>query len=111
MVEITNELIQQMVGRIVDTVAPEQVILFGSHATGKARTDSDLDFLVVESEPFGAGHSRRKEMARLWAALASFPVPKDILVYSREEVERWRDSSHHVVARAWREGRRLYERS
>jgi len=111
MAMVTDELIEQMVRQIVNTAAPEQVILFGSHATGSARTDSDLDFLIVESEPFGPARSRRGEMARLWAALASFPVSKDILVYSREEVERLRDSRNHVVARAWREGQTLYERS
>ena len=37
-------------------------------------------------------------------------VSKDILVYSRAEVEYWRDSLNHVVARALREGRVLYER-
>ena len=29
-------------------VEPAQVILFGSHARSDARTDSDLDFLVIE---------------------------------------------------------------
>jgi len=50
-------------------------------------------------------------MTRLWRALAGFNVPKDILVYSRDEAERWRHSLNHVVARAQREGKVLYERS
>ncbi|MDD2201334.1 MAG: nucleotidyltransferase domain-containing protein [Firmicutes bacterium] len=32
----------------------------------------------------------------------------DILVYSREEVDRWRDSRNHVIGRALREGVVLY---
>jgi hypothetical protein len=36
--------------------------------------------------------------------------PKDVLVYSREEFEKWQDSINHVVAIAVREGRLLYER-
>jgi hypothetical protein len=35
-------------------------------------------------------------------------VPKDVLVYSRDEVERWKGSSNHVIRTALREGRVLY---
>lgn len=49
-------------------------------------------------------------MARLWRVLAPFNVAKDILVYSSDEVERWRGSPNHVLARALREGQVLYER-
>lgn len=46
----------------------------------------------------------------LWRALARFPVPKDIVVYSEAEAAAWKDSPGHLVARALREGRVLYER-
>ncbi|NPV51910.1 MAG: nucleotidyltransferase domain-containing protein [Firmicutes bacterium] len=83
---------------------------FGSHATGKARPDSDVDLLVVERTPFSPGRDRRKEMTRLWRALIRFPIAKDILVYSPEEVERWRNARNHIIARALREGKFLYGR-
>ncbi len=103
--------LRQMVKAIVEEVDPEQVILFGSHARGEATPDSDVDIIVVESRPFGHGRDRRAEETRLWRALAGFSVSKDILVYSRDEVEYWRDSLNHVLARALREGKVLYERS
>lgn len=46
----------------------------------------------------------------LWRALSRFVAPKDILVYTRDEAERWRGSINHVLARALREGWVLYER-
>jgi hypothetical protein len=67
-----------------------------------------VDLLVVEAKPFGPGNDRRREMTRLWRALAGFAVGKDILVYSRDEVERWRSARNHVIARALREGRLLH---
>jgi len=70
-----------------------------------------VDILIVEREAFGPGRSRRQEMARLWRLLAEFRVPKDILVYSSEEVKRWREARNHVIAHALREGRLLYDRS
>ncbi|MEW6348034.1 MAG: nucleotidyltransferase domain-containing protein [Thermodesulfobacteriota bacterium] len=104
-------VLMQMLDLIVDAPDPEQVILFGSWAKGEGRADSDVDLLVVESEPFGPHRSRRGEIARLWRVLFEFDFPKDILVYSREEVLRRRDCRSHVVGRALREGKVLYERS
>jgi len=110
MTRVDDALLERMVQVIVDEVDPEQVILFGSHARGDARTDSDVDLIVVESAPFGEGRSRGVEETRLWRALAGFRVPKDMLVFSRDEVDYWRDSLNHVLARALREGKVLYER-
>ena len=110
MTRVDDALLERMVQVIVDEVDPEQVILFGSHARGDARTDSDVDLVVVESTPFGENRSRGVEETRLWRALASFHISKDILVYSRDEVDYWRDSLNHVLARALREGKVLYER-
>ncbi len=103
-------LLQQMTAAIVESADPEQVILFGSRARGDAGMDSDIDLLIVEAEPFGPDRDRGVVETRLWRALAKFHVPKDILVYSRDEVDYWRDSLNHVLARALREGRVLYER-
>ncbi|MCY4585778.1 MAG: nucleotidyltransferase domain-containing protein [Bryobacterales bacterium] len=110
MTTTTDPPLDRMVKAIVDEVAPEQVILFGSRACGGAAADSDVDLVVVEAAPFGPGRDRRAEAARLCRALADFDVSKDILVYSSDEVEYWRDSLNHVLARALREGQVLYER-
>ena len=110
MTQSTDNFIDRMVRAIVDEVDPEQVILFGSRARGEAAADSDVDFVVVEAAPFGAERDRRAETTRLWRALAGFDVSKDILLFSRDEVEYWRDSLNHVLARALREGEVLYER-
>lgn len=99
-----------MVRAIVDEVDPEQVILFGSRARGDGRESSDVDLLVVEAEPFGPDRSRHRELVRIHHALAGFRVPADVLVYSHDDVDYWRDSLNHVLARALREGKVLHER-
>ncbi len=110
MIPITQKILDEMVEAIVNEVSPEQVILFGSRARGEEKTGSDLDLIVVESESFGPKRSRRKESARLWNLLSRFPVSKDILVYSSEEVNRWKYGVNHIIARAYREGKVLYEK-
>ena len=96
------------IGREFDA---ERVILFGSYARGPVTKDSDVDLLVVESEPFDNKRNSWDEEVRLSHALADFLVPTDILVFSRDEVEHWRGSKNHVIGRALRQGKVLYERS
>ena len=106
---VSHATLKRMVDRIVKTVSPIQVILFGSYASGDTNAHSDVDFLVVEDKPFGPGHSRRKEAAKIWQNLMPFEVSKDILVYSRKEVEKYRKNPLHVVHRAFKTGRIMYE--
>jgi len=110
MVQLTDDMLREMVNTVIRAADPERVYLFGSHARGSATVESDVDLLIVERGPFGADRSRRREMARLWRVLAAFRVPKDILVYSVDEVEHWKHARNHVVAQALNEGRLIYER-
>ncbi len=108
---VTDGVLDGMVRAIVKTIDPEMIILFGSRARGDHRPDSDVDLIVVEAEPFGEDRSKHVECARVDEALSGQAVPVDVLVYSLADVEYWRDSLNHVLARALREGRVLYERS
>lgn len=103
-----NAVLADMARAIVDAVQPMQVVVFGSHARGDATAESDVDLLVVEAEPFGPGRSRRDQLSRIRRALSRFRVPKDVLVYSRAEVDHWKTSPNHVIRRAFHEGRVLY---
>ncbi|HAT48711.1 MAG: nucleotidyltransferase domain-containing protein [Nitrospirae bacterium] len=95
---------------IVESIHPERIILFGSYARGDAHPDSDVDLLVVTTETYGPHNSRRKAMARLWRLLADVPVAKDIVLFSDAEVAQWLTAKNHLVARALKEGKVLYER-
>jgi len=110
MKEKTDQLIDEIVDTIVQEVAPEQIILFGSRAKGTGTKESDIDLLVIESEPFSIERSRRYEITKILKALSKYVVPKDILLFSRNEVEHWRTSVNHVIARALRDGKIVYER-
>lgn len=107
---LTDDMIREMVQVIVREVDPVRIVLFGSWATNTARLDSDIDLLVIEEAPFGPTRSRRAEAVRLWSALAKFRIPKDILVFTEEEVHHMETVFDHVVYHAMKEGRMLYER-
>ena len=108
---MTSTILDEVVRLIVEEVGPEKIVLIGSHARGEARPDSDLDLIVIEKEPFGPDHDRWTAITRIGRALRPVRVPKDILVYSREEEDRWRGTINHVLAWGLREGRVLYERA
>jgi uncharacterized protein len=97
-----SAVIQEAVDLLLEA-APvgSRVILFGSHARGDARPDSDLDFLVVE--PRVADH--RAEMVRLHHVLQPLRVPADVLVTSEATFEEWRDTPGTVLYEAAKEGR------
>ena len=54
--------LDQIVERLVQGYDPDRIILFGSHAIGTSREDSDIDLLVVKDEvdrPAGTAHPGR----------------------------------------------------
>ncbi|MGZ8217011.1 nucleotidyltransferase domain-containing protein [Methylomagnum sp.] len=106
----SENLLREIVSATVDAVGPERIVLFGSRARGDAQPDSDLDLLVVEREPFSESCRRQHQLQRIRRALWRFRLPIDVLVYSLDEIEAWRDSPNHVIGRCLHEGITLYER-
>ena len=105
-----TQLLEQITEAIVREIAPEQIYLFGSFATGKSSGDSDLDLLIVEMRSYSPGRSRRNSIRRVRRALRPFHIPKDIVVFSHEEFQKWKNSPNHIIAQCLKEGELLYER-
>ncbi len=99
--------IEAMVRCIVSQFAPDQVILFGSHARGEARPDSDVDLLVV----MPIEGSKREKRIEIQIALHDFRIPKDVVVATPEEVLRKKEVAGTIVRPAVREGKVLYSRA
>jgi predicted nucleotidyltransferase len=98
---MTDETLIAEAARRLGAAAPgAKVVLFGSHARGNARADSDLDLLVIEPHLTG----RRAEFVRLREALGAIGVPVDLIVISAEHAEQWRDVPGTMVNEALREG-------
>ena len=110
MVKVDDAILSNITALIVAAVAPESIILFGSHGRGTASADSNIDLLVIVKNSFTKSSSRWKESLRIRHALAAIKHPKDILVFSREEVEKWKNSPNHIISICLKEGKSLYER-
>jgi len=99
--------IAEIVRRIASRFHPDRVILFGSRARGEARPFSDVDLLVVM--PVSRRDKARMEI-EIGVAVEDIPVPKDIVVVSPAEVERFRDIPGTLLKPALRDGRVMYAR-
>jgi predicted nucleotidyltransferase len=100
------EEIDEIVRRIAERFNPHQIILFGSHARGTARADSDVDLLVV----MPVTGSKREQQIEIRCALHDIHVAKDIVVATPDEVERRRNIVGTIIRPALREGKVLYAR-
>jgi predicted nucleotidyltransferase len=86
---VTLEQIQAYSDRIAAAFKPERIILFGSHAYGAPRAESDVDLLVVM--PF-EGHPTRKALDILNRLDPPFAI--DLLVRTPEQMRQrlaWND--------------------
>ncbi len=106
----TTDVYTELVDAILAVADPEMIILFGSRARGDAREDSDFDLLVVAEKAKWKHSSRRQEILRLQLALPRKGRAIDLLLYTPDDVDEWRGSLNHVIARAFEEGHILYDR-
>ncbi|NUM80129.1 nucleotidyltransferase domain-containing protein [bacterium] len=103
-----NDSIQHIVDKIVQQIHPEAIYLFGSRAKNDVNENADIDLLVIEKETFSTTKSRMKELSRIRKAIMPYSTPVDILLFSSDEVNEWKDSINHIIARCLREGKKIY---
>jgi predicted nucleotidyltransferase len=101
-----DDILQEIVRRIIETAHPDKIILFGSRARGNARPDSDFDLVVIKESDEPA-HRRD---ASLYLALAGLNAPVDVMMFTPAEVRDWSPVPQAFITTAFREGKVLYER-
>lgn len=100
-----KKLLQEVTRRIVASVQPRRVLLFGSAARGRMNKDSDLDMLVVMR---GSPH-RRQTAQKIYRNLHGAGVSVDIVVATEQDIKEYGHRTGTVLKSALQEGRVLYE--
>ena len=102
---LDKNLLATATKRLVAEFQPEQVWLYGSHAWGNPHDDSDVDLLVVVSD---SDETPIRRSQRAHRCLRGLQMPKDILVETRQEVDRVKKLKTSLENVILSRGRRLY---
>lgn len=101
---ITTQQLEEIGRKIAGEFGADRIILFGSHAAGAQRTESDIDLLVVAKTSLPQ-HKRYGAVRRL---LSKYPAAFDIIVKTPEEYQRALRTVNSIVYFAEKTGKILY---
>jgi predicted nucleotidyltransferase len=99
----SDEVLREIVRRIVAAVRPEKIILFGSAARDEMGPDSDLDLLVIKS-----CRHRRRTATKIERSLIGIGTPTDVIVATPDDIDRYKDTIGLIYRPALREGKTIY---
>jgi predicted nucleotidyltransferase len=102
---LPDELLQQIVQRLVTALHPLEIHLFGSHATGNTHRHSDVDLMVVVAD--GAPDSF--ELAQVgYPALAGLLAPVEMHFIRKQDLTKWASVKFSLPNEAIRKGKLIY---
>ena len=105
MSRLTDSKLGEITQRLVRELDPHQIWLFGSHAWGQPDDDSDVDLLVIVDRSDEPGYRLAQ---RAYRALYGVRFPCDVIVHTRQEVERARQVTVSLLRKIVENGRVLY---
>ena len=90
---LPQEIIDEIVRRVLTVAKPDRIILFGSAATGKMTRDSDIDLLIVEPELEWKAEVWLDERFRIAETLGALGYSFDIKLIRT----KWFEESKEVI--------------
>jgi len=102
---VSQEMLGEATRRLTEEFQPEEIWLFGSHAWGTPHADSDVDLMVIVSQSEERSIQR---MQRAHRCLSGIGFPKDVLVPTRAEVDRYKHLRASLFHQVLTQGRKLY---
>ena len=105
---IPQSTINEVIRRLVVAYEPLQIYLYGDYAWGKPDEDSHLDLLIVvessDEEAYKRGYIA-------FEALLGLKIPKNIIVFTKEEFERYSQDELSDFYKIKTRGKIVYARS
>ena len=99
-----QDLLDEVVHRILAVAQPLKIMLFGSAARGTMGPESDIDLLVVVSD----GTPRRQTAQDIYMNLFGLEIGVDVVVATAQDLQAYGDNCGLVYYPALREGREIY---
>lgn len=97
--------IKKITDQIVKNYKPEKIILFGSFAYGKPKSNSDIDLLIIKK-------TNKKKVERIKELLMKVEsdLPLEPLVYNPAEYRKRLDLGDFFFRTIFKKGKILYEK-
>jgi predicted nucleotidyltransferase len=105
MKSIPPDLLDKVIARLKAEFQPDEIFLFGSHAWGTPHDNSDVDLLVIVPE---SNEPPLRRSQRAHRCLRGLRLPKDVLVETRQEINRVKHLRASLENSILNRGRRLY---
>jgi len=103
----SENMVDEIIRRIVATAHPQRILLFGSVARGQSNLDSDLDMLVIVRGPV----HRRALAQEIYRNLHGILTPVDVVVATEQDIQQHGQAIGSILRPALREGKVIYDRS
>jgi predicted nucleotidyltransferase len=100
-----KKLLEEVTRRIVASVKPRRVLLFGSAARGRMSRTSDFDMLVV----MGKRVHRRQTAQKIYRNLHGSGIAVDIVVATEDDLKKYGKRAGTILKTVLQEGRVIYE--
>lgn len=102
---VNNKILRDVTRRIVASVNPRRVLLFGSAARGEMKSESDLDVLVIMRAPV----HRRWTAQKIYRNLHGAGIAVDVVVATDQDIKQYGQKPGTVLNLALQEGVVLYD--
>ena len=101
---IRDDILKEIIKRVVDVAHPERIIMFGSAARGEMGPNSDVDLLVIKNGEY----DQSLLAGDIYMNLHGIKQAVDVILVTPEQVERYRNTHCLIIAPALRDGREIY---
>jgi len=101
---LNEKLIEEIKEKIIKSISPKKIILFGSYAKDTATEDSDIDLMVIWNSELNP-HKRNLYLRRLFPK-RNFSL--DIFAFTENEFESLKDVVGTMLYEAAHFGKVLY---
>lgn len=101
----TDEILQEIVNRLVVGLRPERIYLFGSRSHAEADKDSDYDLMIVLPS---SNLPRYQRESQTYDLLWGLKTPVDVVVLTREEFQNSSKVKTSLVSTVKTQGKLIY---
>jgi len=96
--------LEKAIDIIIQVADPDKIILFGSHARGDSRKDSDYDLCVLKRNV----EHRRKLAQQIYVSLCDVNTPIDVMVQTPDKFNELKDDPYLVYKQIAKDGVVVY---